>query len=232
MRPRRDFEALEFRLSRIESVLARCEVDYTSLGNEYHCIPLGPRASLSPPESRVICEANFINDREGNAPEMVWSMRSATISLKFAKETLRRENPESLLDAARRMQELENEIADMQEKIALLRHDAMQIVARHYAATGTADRARGVERLNHMSVEQQRIFHDWAMQLREVEAAIKLNMIAADGVDEFVLDDRDRFIIEDPEDPAAVGRGDIRTINLHQETTSGLRGMVPAMQFV
>jgi len=41
-------------------------------------------------------------------------------------------------------------------------------------------------------------FHAWAMELREVKTAIRLERLVESEVNEFVSDEDDRFIIEDP----------------------------------
>lgn len=46
--------------------------------------------------------------------------------------------------------------------------------------------------------KQRDEFHAWAMELREVKTAIRLGRIVESEVDEFVSDEADRFVIEEP----------------------------------
>lgn len=183
-----------------EESIRRYDLEYTRLGIQYHRIPPDTRDhDLTLYNHFVVTTTNGITE----LPQIIKDMREHAKAVRRAKRLLHGgvQRLTALID---KTEDLRDAIHDM---IAQIRREIVPVTMQDRRERSAIYRPElmGYDRIlaigNRGDGGQRDAFHDWAMELKEVKAAIRLGRLVEDDVDEFVSNEDERFTIEDTHDP-------------------------------
>lgn len=196
---------LEGDLEELGIFIAMNDLKYKKLGIRYHCVKIQTRELDS--DLRDAFDVGPDLDRH---PKIVREMehidrlKSGAKGYMLAGNSLGyRESAATMLkDAHDRITELDVTMDDLDQQLKVCEDAVPQ------EGTAMDSLVRGFARFAAMEPLQQERFHLWALETKEVKAAIKLSKIVEAGVDEFVLEEVDRPVIEEPETLSIGRRGE------------------------
>lgn len=187
---------LEGDLEELGMFIAMNDLKYKKLGIRYHCVKIQTRELDSELRDAFDVRPNLdvlptILREMGHVDKL----RSEAKGYMLAGDSLeiRESAAATLKDAHDRITELDVTMDDLDQQLKVCEDAVLR------EGTAMDSSVRGFARFAAMDPLQQERFHLWALETKEVKAAIKLSKIVEAGVDEFVLEEVDRPVIEEPE---------------------------------
>lgn len=186
--------ASEERLQIIEDDIQRCDREYKGLGIRYHQMSSDAR-ELAQDSRRHFTVRVHGNSDMPRLPHIITAMDKITDKI----HCYRRDRK----DDQRFLAAIGDALARIWAMITQAKYEISHIIRLQQERWPAIDmpESRGFDRILAMGdpgSKQRDDFYAWAMELKEVKTAIRLGRLVESEVDEFISDEDDRFIIEDP----------------------------------